>query len=305
VNGLDTDPSPSRRSRGGLRFRIAASAAALTLAGLCAGRLALAAFDEAPVPIGEVASLDGIVSGTVHLTGGRLVIYSGDRFQSNDSGLAVNFLAGGSLILCPHSQLQILAASQQAGMMLAFQQGGSQQPFTVHANDVVMTPDWRIQVAGDVPAGEVGTLQLSTSRRGELCLSSKVKTGQFFRVSELAGDSDFEVTGLSSIRIADGRIDNAPGGCSCEGAAVSGTSIPPHEPTPAPAATSATVTARTPSPAPPSTAAPASPATPLSVAPSPAQSIREGNPPKRSHQSQRPQDVAGYVRSFFHLLFGR
>jgi hypothetical protein len=298
LTGPDPDP-PSRRrlSLGGLRVRIAATAIALALAALSAALRASASFDEDAVPIGDVVSLDGIVSGTVHLTGGRLVIFSGDRFQSNKSSLAVNFSAGGSLILCPHSQLQILAASPHAGVMFAFQEGGSEQPFALHASDVVMTPDWRIQMAGNVPSDEFGTLQLSTSRRGELCLSASAKSGQFFRVSELAGDSVFDVTGQSSIRIADERIDNAPGGCSCT--EKEGISAPAFQP-------SATLPLSKSSTAPPSGSPTASmpPATTGPAAPQ-AQAAPEAAPAAPRNRKQRPQDVAGYVRSFLHLLFGR
>jgi hypothetical protein len=304
VTEPDTDPSSSRRpSGGGLRLRIAATGAILTLATLSAARLASASFDEAAIPIGDVASLDGVVSGTVHLTGDRLLIYSGDSFQSNDSNLAVNFSSGGSLVLCPHSHLQILEAGQTAGVMLAFQEGGAEQPFPVHTNDVIMTPDWRIQMAGNVPAGESGTLQLSTNRRGELCLSSKAKAGQFFRVSELAGDSVYDITGQSSIRIAGGHIDNAPGGCSCLDSgggsqAVTHEAHPTHEASlAAPAASSTPSTSQV-------SAVPT--AKPSTSAVTPPQIAEAGSPevinPK---QRQRPQDVVGYMRSFLHVLFGR
>jgi hypothetical protein len=306
VTGSDTDPSSSRKpARGGLRFKLAATAAAVALAGLSAARVASASFDEAPLPIGDVASMDGIISGTVHLAGGRLIIYSGDRFQTNQSSLAVNFASGGSLLLCPHSHLQILSANEHAGVMLAFQEGGSQHPFMVHANDVVMTPDWRIQMTGSVPSGDFGTLQLSTTRRGDLCLSSNAKAGQFFRISELAGDSVYEIPGQSNIRIADGRIDNAPGGCSCEGAVTDGISPPAQEADAQPPA----IAILTPSAPTAVATTPLAGETPLS---SPAAAPQPQNAPGKEpvplhikHQRQRPQDAAGYVRSFLHLFFGR
>ena len=296
-----------RPSRSGLWLRIAASAAMVTLAALSAGRMASASFDQPSLPIGDVASLDGIVSGTVLLTGDRLAFYSGDRFQSNQSSLALNFAGGGSLVLCPHSQLQILAADQNSGVMLAFQEGGSQQPFVVRAHDVVMTPDWRIQMMGDVPSGGSGSLQVSTSRRGELCLSGSAKAGQYFRVSQLIGDSVFDVTGQSSIRISDGHIENSPGGCACE---TSPSGVISTGPTAA-GAISAPTTGGTPWLPPASaTAAPVA-ARPVESASSvPAVPPQSGSAPAEnlappSQKNQRPQDVAGYVRSFIHVLFGR
>src|SRR5579883_1113501 len=149
-----TRPASGHLRRGALGLRIAATSGVVALAGLSAARFASASFDQASIPIGNVASLDGIISGTVRLTGDRLVFYSGDRFQSNKSNLAVSFANGGSLILCPHSQVQILSASRNSGVMLAFQDGGSEQPFLLHPTDVVMTPDWRVELQGEVHDGE-------------------------------------------------------------------------------------------------------------------------------------------------------
>jgi hypothetical protein len=284
------DGKPS--GRGGLRLRIAATAALVGLAGLSASRFASAAFDEASAPIGDVASLDGIISGTVRLTGDRLVFYSGDRFESNKSNLALNFANGGSLILCPHSQVQILAAGQNAGIMLAFQDGGSEQPFPVRPNDVIMTPDWRVELQGNVRERDTTTLQISTGHRGELCLSGNLPTGGYFRVSELLGDSVFNVTGQSSIRITPGHIENSPGGCTCATAADGATE--PSVQSPAAIAAAPVATAKPQgSDSPASTLAATTATTPATDAPP-------------THQTkQRPQDVAGYVHSFIHLIFGR
>lgn len=283
----------NRSDRDGLRLRIAVSVGIVALAGLSAARFASAAFDQASIPIGDVASLDGIVSGTIRLTGGRLVFFSGDRFQSNKSNLAMNFANGGSLILCPHSQVQILAADRNAGVMLAFQDGGSEQPFSVRPSDVVMTPDWRVELQGDVHEGDTGTLQVSTSRHGELCLSGNVRNGAYFRVSELLGDSVFNVTGQSSIKLTSGHIENSPEGCACAGSPVG--SVQPS----APYAVPNTVIAAAPA-AP--TVQPPAPAE-SSVATQPTTPVTKNLPVLPQHQ--RPQDVAGYVRSFIHLLFGR
>lgn len=295
-----SDHSPSRvapvddkRSAvGGLRVRIAATAAMVALAGLSATRHASASFDETSAPIGDVTSHDSIVSGTVGLTGNRLVFYSGDRFRSNNSDLAVNFASGGSLILCPHSQVQILSANRSAGVMLAFQEGGSEQPFSVRPADVIMTPDWRVELQGEVHEGDTGTLQVSTSRNGVLCLSGSAGNGAYFRVSQLLGDSVFNVTGQSSIRISDGHIENSPGGCACT-ASPAGAASPAATPIAPPAAIAAV-------PAPP-----VKPPTPAPAAPPAMPAVTAANLPPARQKNRRPQDVAGYMRSFIHLIFGR
>jgi len=285
---IELPPGGGRQGRPGLRLRIAATAGIVALAGLSVARHASASFDEPSTPIGDVASSDGIVSGTVRLTGNRLVFFSGDRFRSNRSNLAVNFASGGSLVLCPHSQVQVLAAGQNTGVMLAFAEGGSEEPFPVHPNDVVMTPDWRIQMIGDVHPGDLGELQLSTTRRGDLCLSGAVQSGAYFHISQLIGDAAFNFPAQGSVRIANRSMESYPAGCSCESASSAG-----ETPAAAPAASPAGI------PQPPVAASPVPAATLPMAAPTPASSD------VGSKKKQRPQDVAGYVRSFIHFVFGR
>ena len=285
---IEPPPGAGRRGRAGLRLRIAATAGMVALVGLSAARVASASFDEASVPIGDVASLDGLVSGTVRLTGDRLVFFSGDRFQSNKSNLAVNFASGGTLVLCPHSQVQILAAAQNTGVMLAFAEGGSEEPFPVHPTDVVMTPDWRIEMVGDVHPGDLGELQLSTTRRGDLCLSGAVQSGVYFHISQLIGDASFNFPAQGSVRIANGSMESYPGGCSCNS-----TSSPVEAPAARPLATSLASAGQPP--------VATSPAPPLSQPLAP----HSAPQPAAAEKKQRPQDVAGYVRSFIHVIFGR
>jgi hypothetical protein len=280
-------PGGGRQGRAGLRLRIVATAAIFALAGLSAARHASASFDEPSIPIGDVSSHDGIVSGTVRLTGDRLVFFSGDRFQSNQSSLAVNFASGGSLVLCPHSQVQILSAGQNTGVMLAFADGGSEQAFPVHPNDIVMTPDWRIQMAGDVHPGDLSELQLATSRRGDLCISGVVQTGAYFHISQLVGDTVFNFPAQGSVRIANGAMESYPTGCSCDS---NSSDIP-----------AGTITQ-------PAYAIAAGPAAPGAATSAPAttalhqpSAISAAAP----NEKQRPQDVAGYVRSFIRVVFGR
>ncbi len=172
--------------------------------------------------------------------------------------------------------------------MLAFAEGGSEQPFPVHPNDIVMTPDWRIEMAGDVHPGDLGELQLSTTRRGDLCLSGAVQSGAYFHISQLIGDAAFNFPAQGSVRIANGSMESDPAGCSCESASSSG-----DTPAPAPAASPASF------PQPLLAASPVPAATPPMAAPSPATSDVS------SKKKQRSQDVAGYMRSFIHFVFGR
>jgi hypothetical protein len=260
----------------------------IVLSAVSAIRFASASFDEAKVPIGELSTQDGVVSGTVRVSGDHVTFYSGDRFRSNDRTLALNFDKGGSLVLCPHSEVQVLAASHNAGTMFALQAGGSEQPFPIHSHDVVMTPDWRIEMAGSVHGGDTGVLQVFTDHRGAVCLTGATQSGEFFRVSQLAGDTVFDVPWQSAVRIADGRMENSPAGCACEGAS----SI---------RAASSSASASNVASRPDNSFVAASAS--HNAAQNDTASAENLQPSRKT--KQRSQDVAGYVRSFVHLMFGR
>lgn len=297
------------RLTGGLWLRVCATAALCALAALPAHRLASAAFDNTGTPLGEIATVDGIVSGTVRMTGGRLAFYSGDRLVSTDRDLALNFSSGGSLVLCPHSQMQVIATNQGRAMMLAFQAGGTEEPFPIHAGDVVMTPDWRVQMAGSIQDGDTGVVRIATSRRGALCIAGNTQPGAYFRVNQMVGDASFDVPGQNnSVRLVDGQMETASGGCACENdapAEVARAASPvltmPRQAGFRGVLDSATSAASSASAS--SSAVASVPATPL---PASAPTAVQENPlPPARTKKQHPQDVVGYVHSFIHLIFGR
>jgi hypothetical protein len=134
----------------------------------------------------------------------------------------------------------------------------------VHPNDVVMTPDWRIQMIGDVHPGDLGELQLSTTRRGDLCLSGAVQSGAYFHISQLIGDAAFNFPAQGSVRIANRSMESYPAGCSCESASSAG-----ETPAAAPAASPAGI------PQPPVAASPVPAATlPMAAPPSGCRRLR-------------------------------
>jgi hypothetical protein len=286
----------------GVNRKLAAAAGLCALWLLSTPWFASASFDEATLPVGDVATTDGIVTGTVHIVGGRLVFYNGSLLEAVNGSLSMNFARGGSLILCPHSKVQILSQNQDAGMLVAFQEGGSQHPFSLRSHDVVMTPDWRIEMVGDAPAGpqapDAGLLQLATSPHGSLCLMGNAKAGAFFRVSQLVGDASFDVPGQSSVRFADGKMESLSGGCACDEVApddIAGSSAPASS-----AAYGSSLPGSPASPSPGST-----PSYVLAYPEGGGQQVAQPATTPTPNKKQHPQDVVGYMRSFIHKVFGR
>jgi hypothetical protein len=288
----------------GLGWRIGATAGMLSLCVLSTVRGASGAFEGASLPVADLTAQNGMVTGTMRLMGNRFLLYNGTKLESMAQGMEVNFERGGSMLLCPRSQLQILAASQSAGMMLAFQAGGAQQPFPLKMGDQVITPDWRVELTSDSRQGDMGLVQVVTNRHGDLCLQGSSQQGSYFRVTQLIGDESFRVAGGQSERFSDGKMETSAEGCGCNAefatkselakinvAAATADPVPPVPPSHVPAAPQILVAA--------AGSAPQLP--PAGTATAPSRNHDATTRPPRKH----PQDVAGYVSSFVHKIFGR
>ena len=165
-------PATTTRRMGttGVAWRLGATAGLVGLCVLSTVRGASGAFDAVSLPVANLTGQNGIISGTTRMMGNRFLLYNGTRLESMAQSMEVNFERGGSMVMCPRSQLQILTANQSAGMMLAFQSGGAQLPFPLRMGDEVITPDWRIELTSDARKGDMGIVQVVTNRHGDLCL---------------------------------------------------------------------------------------------------------------------------------------
>ena len=287
----------------GIAWRLGATAGLVSLCVLSTVRGASGAFEAVSLPVANLTGQNGIISGTTRVMGSRFLLYNGTRLESMTQSMEVNFERGGSMTLCPRSQLQILTASQSAGMMLAFQAGGAQQPFPLRMGDEVITPDWRVELASDTRKGDMGIVQVVTNRHGDLCLQGTSQVGAYFRVTQLIGDESFHVAGGQSERFVDGKMETSSEGCGCSAQfeAKADAASPGASPSVAPRMSSAASSAigGTVPASQPALAVASEPAA-LNMA-KPEQLKASKVKPKRQH----PQDVAGYVGSFMHKIFGR
>jgi hypothetical protein len=329
---MKSDTASRRMGSAGLAWRIGATAVLLSLCVLSSVRGASGAFEAASLPVATLTGQNGIISGTTRVMGNHFLLYNGTRLESMTQSMEVNFERGGSMVMCPRSQLQILTANENAGMMLAFQSGGSQQPFPLRMGDEVITPDWRVELTSDARKGDMGVVQVDTNSHGDLCLQGNSQMGAYFRVTQLIGDGSFRVAGGQSERFVDGKMETSSDGCGCNAQFEAKTDMPPAIDTAAPALDTKPPAITSPTPSsvrrPISTtavrekfvaaAAPA-PAALVPVALAPAATVRRftgstevAAPPvpfraaaAKPKEPRHPQDVVGYVSSFVHRVFGR
>ena len=313
-------PATTTRRMGttGVAWRLGATAGLVGLCVLSTVRGASGAFDAVSLPVANLTGQNGIISGTTRMMGNRFLLYNGTRLESMAQSMEVNFERGGSMVMCPRSQLQILTANQSAGMMLAFQSGGAQLPFPLRMGDEVITPDWRIELTSDARKGDMGIVQVVTNRHGDLCLQGSSQSGAYFRVTQLIGDESFRVAGGQSERFADGKMETSADGCGCNAQfevrkdADPSDGAPVVDPRPASSSIASPVLVAAVNEAPVATAShftvPTSPrpaGATGAVAATPMETVKLDAEPVKPKKQHNQRDVAGYVRSFVHMVFGR
>ena len=270
--------------------------AALSGAMLCvmfAATFASGAWNETDIPVGEVVAQDAFISGVVRLHGSDFTLYSGARIQSLSKGLDVNLEHGGTVTLCPRSELQVLSSREQPGVMLAFQSGGAESPFIIRSKDVVMTPDWRIELKGSQDDVAPASLLLTMNEKGEVCFQGHAPLSSYFHVSQLAGDAAFDLDGVSMARFANGGVQRTTTACSCLVSPPSASSVA--------ASASPSFSDRPILSSIPNGGLQHTDAAPLAGNPT------DGplNSADTRRYRRRPQDVVGYVGAAIHFLFGR
>ncbi len=256
---------------------------------LFAGTLASGAWNEPSIPVGDLVAQDALLSGVVHMKGADFTVYSGARIRALNSSVDMNLQRGGTIQLCPRSEVQVIRSSEHAPVLLAFQSGGAVVPFEMRPGDVAMTPDWRIEFQG--PEASRGQLSMSMNENGGLCFHSDAPQESHFHISQLSGTADFNMEGSGEAHFLNGVFRKDPSPCSCETAPVSASSPPVT-----------TVAEEAP---------PSSGAQPTEVQkPAPVNTVAEPAPiqpvvPLKVKVRRHPQDVVGYVGSAIHFLFGR
>jgi hypothetical protein len=255
-----------------------------------AATFASGAWNEASTPVGEVIAQDAFINGVVRMHGSDFTLYSGTRIQSLSKGLDVNLERGGTVALCPRSELQVLSSHGHPGVMLAFQTGGAESPFMMRSNDVVMTPDWRIELKDAQDDGAPASLLLTMNEKGDVCFQGHAPQSSYFHVSQMAGDAVFNLYGISTARFADGEMQQTTAPCSCLVSPQAGSSLVGNVSQPSARSTTSVGALQQ-----PEVAAPITHATDIAPLPS----------ANTSGHRQRPQDVVGYVGAAIHFLFGR
>lgn len=168
---------------------------------------------HAQQPIGDVLSSDSTIKGSVIFarTGPRLT--SGSAVTAGSSTALVKLDRGGELRVCAGSTVTVTSTGGR-NLMMSLSSGSLETHYALPATaDVVMTPDFRILLAGP---GQFD-LAVSTNEKGDTCVHSMADSASVV-VNELLGDGVYQVQAREGVIFHGGKVAGAApdtGQCGC------------------------------------------------------------------------------------------
>jgi hypothetical protein len=170
--------------------------------------------------IGEVFSSDAGASGSVVLAGGNMRLLSGSSVKAGAHAASVRLERGGELRVCPDTGVAVNATTSR-DLMLSLSAGALEAHYTLPSSDVVLTPDFRIVLAGP---GELH-MAVAADFRGNGCVKSLPGNTVPVVVAELMGTGTFQLSPGEQVYFRDGSINNPSFrplmNCGCPGASSS------------------------------------------------------------------------------------
>ncbi len=164
-------------------------------------------------PGAQAASFSG-----VSIRDGKTELTSGSGATAGSSPLDIALSRGGRISLCSTSNLHISASGSgtNAPLMLALDKGAVEVTMPAVANDAILTPDLRFQIAAPSPSLD---LRLRISRNGDTCVENRGNGAPVLSVAEQLGDATYQIQPGQHVLFEHGSlkevVDNESSPCGC------------------------------------------------------------------------------------------
>ncbi len=211
----------------------------LLTSALLLGVLSAAAW--AQQSLGELYATDARVKGSVILAGSGTSVVSGSAIQAGAQAATLKLDRGGSLLVCPGTNLSLTASQNGRSLLLSVSSGNLELDYPLGASaDSLMTPDFRIVLPGP------GRLHAAVrvTPQGDTCVQTLPSNSTAITVYEAMGDDTYQVKDDEAVLFRAGHIRGvlpANQTCGCpappartEVAKAAGPPPPPSAPKPEP-----------------------------------------------------------------------
>jgi hypothetical protein len=169
----------------------------------------------AQTPIGEMRATDVTVRGAVTLHGDSATLQSGAQISTGEKNASLALTRGGALRVCSQSSLTLTASASGREQLIGLNSGAIETHYPLGpSSDVVMTPDFRMQLAGP---GEFH-FAIRTGAQGQTCVQSLPGNTAALIVSELMGEGVHQVKPGEHVLFRNGTVSDAEGTlapCGC------------------------------------------------------------------------------------------
>lgn len=191
-----------------MSFRFAVPATLLVL--LVLGRGAYA-----QQSIGELYAADAGVKGSVILASTGTTVLSGSTIAAGTRSATLKLERGGSLIVCPGTNLSVTSSQSGRELMLSVNSGNLELNYPIGASaDAVLTPDLRLMVPG--PGHVHAAVRIGAG--GDTCVQSLPGNDSAIVVSETMGDATYQIRPAQSVLFKGGHVTDATASresCTC------------------------------------------------------------------------------------------
>lgn len=191
--------------------------------------------------LGELYATDARVKGSVILAGSGTSVLSGSAIQAGAQAATLKLERGGSLLVCPGTNLTITASQNGRALLFSVNSGNLELDYPLGASaDSLITPDFRLVLPG--PGRLHAALRIDP--QGDTCVQTLPSNSTAITVYETMGDDTYQVKDDEAVLFKGGHIKGvlpAHQKCGCPVPSAPATQVaraapPPTPPQPKPEA---------------------------------------------------------------------